>query len=131
PAAQQAQMTADAGVVQTVIANVTYTVTPLPRMAGAPVTETPSESTRVGQAIALQPTDAASLPATPSATSTAITEATTIALVPTLNLTTTSGGTSSPTSNVSPWVVVAIGLQVGVLGLAGAEYALRGRRKKR
>jgi hypothetical protein len=130
PAVQDAQMTADAGVILTIQANATYTVTPLPRMAGAAMSATPTqpESTRLGQAIAMATTP------TPSSTQTEelLNQETTIAMLPTLDLTETSTITASPpTQGMSPWVMVAIGLQIGVLGLAGAEYAFRGRRKKK
>jgi hypothetical protein len=129
-AAQEAQLTADAGRVLTAAAFATYTVTPLPRLPGANVPlETPTATTDAAGEIrqaALAVTPTAALDVTPSASPTLI-ELTTVAMLPTNSV--ASGGTSA--GGISPWIIAAIGLQLGVLMLAGGEYVLRGRRKKK
>ncbi|MFN8371618.1 MAG: CAP domain-containing protein [Anaerolineae bacterium] len=128
-AAQQAQLTADAERVLTAVAYATYTVTPLPRLPGAPVpaTETPEQTEEVSAAVTDAPLTETPHSATPSPT---LMEVTSVAAAPTMSITATTT-TNASVNPLTPWIIAAIALQVGVLLLAGGEYVLRGRRKKR
>jgi hypothetical protein len=135
PAAHAAQLTADAGRVLTAVAFATYTVTPLPRLPGASLaTVTPTASATVTMPANADTASLAALATAaplPSATftpSSELIDVTSVAMVVTPAVPPTG---SANVSTLSPWVIVAIVLQVGVLVLAGGEYLLRGRRKRR